>query len=151
MAEVLAHFADRKGIALLNTRGFLTEYATRLSELSKRYGCNVAILTDFDVSGLLLAKVSNVYRIGIDFDTLQYLGIESKEVEETYNPDNNHTGPLKERAQHDPDLKIYLEYIAEKRIEIDSVLARVGNEAFWDFVIHKLIERFTHIHYRRDF
>ena len=150
VAEVLAPFSDKKGIALLNTRGFLTEYATRLSELSKENGCNVAILTDFDVSGLLLAtKVSHVYRIGIDFGTLQYLGIEAKEVEETYSPDNNHTGPLKERAQYDPNLKTYLEYISNKRIEIDSVLAKAGNEALWDFVIHKLIEIFPTRNYNR--
>jgi hypothetical protein len=150
VTQVLAPFADKNGIALLNTRGFLTEYATRLSELSKDSGCNVAILTDFDVSGLLLAtKVSYVYRIGIDFDTLQYLGIEAKEVEETYNPDNNHTVPLKGRAQYNHDLKISLEYITEKRIEIDSVLARVGNKALWGFVIRMLTKRFPTRNYNR--
>ena len=39
-------FADEKGIAILNTRGFLTEYARELSELAEEKRCNIAILTD---------------------------------------------------------------------------------------------------------
>lgn len=46
VVEQLAPYADENGIALLNTRGFLTEYASILSEESKKQGCNVAILTD---------------------------------------------------------------------------------------------------------
>ena len=34
IADVLADFADQRGIAILNSRGFLTEYATELSELA---------------------------------------------------------------------------------------------------------------------
>ena len=56
VAQVLTPFADKKGIALLNTRGFLTEYASKLSELSANHSCNVAILSDFDVSGMYLAE-----------------------------------------------------------------------------------------------
>ena len=42
VAEVLSPFAAKYGIAILNTRGFLTDYAKALSELSE----HVAILTD---------------------------------------------------------------------------------------------------------
>ena len=52
VVKQLSPFADVKGIALLNTRGFLTEYASILSEQSRKNGCNIAILTDFDASGL---------------------------------------------------------------------------------------------------
>ena len=70
VAEQLSVFADEKGIALLNTRGFLTEYAEILSKKSEKEGCKVAILTDFDASGLVLAaKAPNAYGIGIDFET----------------------------------------------------------------------------------
>ena len=48
VVKQLSPFADEKGIALLNTRGFLTEYASNLSEQSRKNGCNIAILTDFD-------------------------------------------------------------------------------------------------------
>lgn len=36
VADVLEPFADQKGITILNSRGFLTEYATELSELAKQ-------------------------------------------------------------------------------------------------------------------
>lgn len=114
VAEVLGPFADKKGIALLNTRGFLTEYATMLSALSQEDGCNVAILSDFDVSGLLLAhKVPNIPRIGIDFTTLDYFGLRTEDVEEEYRPDHNHIKPLEENALKDDDdeLNHYLEFV----------------------------------------
>ncbi|HYV51768.1 MAG TPA: DUF2399 domain-containing protein [Candidatus Eisenbacteria bacterium] len=158
VAEVLAPFADKKGIALLNTRGFLTEYATILSELAKKNGCNVAILTDFDASGLLLAKkVRNIYRVGIDFSTLHYFGLTPTEVQEAYKPDNNHMKPLKDIAfnSEEEDEENYaltdcLKFVKSKRIEIDSVLAKVGNPRFWDFIIYNLNKKFPRRDYNRS-
>jgi hypothetical protein len=43
MAEQLKTFADEDGIALLNTRGFLTDYAAVLSEKSENEGCCMII------------------------------------------------------------------------------------------------------------
>jgi 5S rRNA maturation endonuclease (ribonuclease M5) len=155
VAEVLSTFADKMGIAVLNTRGFLTEYASMLSNLSKKNGCNVAILTDFDVSGLLLArKVSEVYRIGIDFNTLNYFGLQPKDVEEEYRAENNHMKPLKEMgpAEGEDESTFYknLEYITSKRIEIDSILAKIGNEPFWKYLIQSLVNRFPKRNYNRS-
>ena len=53
VVEALGPFADKYGIALLYTRGFATEYAL---EVSKQSESNIAVLTDFDVSGLLIAS-----------------------------------------------------------------------------------------------
>ena len=65
-----------RGIAILNSRGFLTEYATELSELAEQKGCNIAILTDLDSSGLLISSnLPNAHRIGIDFKTLERIGL----------------------------------------------------------------------------
>jgi hypothetical protein len=90
-------------IALLNTRGFLTEYASILSEQASNKGCNTAILTDF-ASGLLIASnIPNVYRIGIDFHTLDYLDLDPDEVEEKYKPKQNHLKP----QSHLPLMKIW--------------------------------------------
>ncbi len=81
IAEQLAPFAYEKGIALLHTRGFLTDYASVLSEKSAKEGCNIAILTDFDDSGLAIAReVPDSYRIGIDFETLEDLGLDIEDV-----------------------------------------------------------------------
>ena len=91
-------------IALLNTRGFLTEYASILSEQASNKGCNTAILTDF-ASGLLIASnIPNVYRIGIDFHTLDYLDLDPDEVEEKYKPKQNHLKPLQVSSTLDENM-----------------------------------------------
>ena len=50
----ISSFSNGIRIALLNTRGFLVEYASKLARLAKEKGCNIAILVDWDVSGLLI-------------------------------------------------------------------------------------------------
>lgn len=145
ICEVLSPFAEQYGIALLNTRGFLTDYAKELSELSE----HVTILTDFDDSGLLLAKsVSEIPRIGIDFGTLTHFELNPEDVEEKYNP-KDHFKALEELAEDDPDLEALLPYLENKRIEIDSVLAEVGNERFWHFVLDGLKNLFPNRNYNR--
>ena len=76
VVDVLGPFADRYGIALMYTRGFLTEYASKLSKLAKFHNANIAILTDFDFSGLHIAVScpGNIPRIGIDLETVKSLG-----------------------------------------------------------------------------
>src|SRR6266487_4689491 len=151
VAQVLTPFADKKGIALLNTRGFLTEYASKLSELSANHSCNVAILSDFDVSGMYLAEKApnGVYRIGIDFDTVEYFGLEVEDVAESYEANNNHLKPLLEIARSNTSLYDKLQFLKHKRIEIDSIIAKVGSERFWKFVEHRLGERFPTRNYNR--
>jgi hypothetical protein len=151
VAQVLTPFADKKGIALLNTRGFLTEYASRLSELSANHSCNVAILSDFDVSGMYLAEKApnGVYRIGIDFDTVEYFGLGVEDVAESYEANNNHLKPLLEIARSNTSLYDKLQFLKHKRIEIDSIIAKVGSERFWKFVEHRLGERFPTRNYNR--
>ncbi|MFL6412592.1 MAG: hypothetical protein ACJ71K_15305 [Nitrososphaeraceae archaeon] len=152
VAEQLSLFADEKGIALLNTRGFLTEYAEILSKKSEKEGCKVAILTDFDASGLVLAaKAPNAYRIGIDFETLEDLGLNIKDVEEEYRPGCNHLKPLQqggELAGLYP--KEWIDYIATKRVEINSITEALNdNEKVWNWIVEKLRAKFTNWDYTR--
>jgi hypothetical protein len=153
VVKQLAPFVDEKGIALLNTRGFLTEYASILSEQASKNGCNIAILTDFDVSGLLIANnIPNVYRIGIDFDTLDYFNLSPSQVEEEYKPKQNHLKPLRDREACNIDAKIFeeVDYVSKKRIEIDSVLAAVNDNAtFCKFILSKLEKKFPTRDYNR--
>jgi 5S rRNA maturation endonuclease (ribonuclease M5) len=152
VAEQLRIFADQKGIALLNTRGFLTEYAEILSKKSEKEGCKVAILTDFDASGLVLAaKAPNAYRIGIDFEIIRELGLDIKDVEEEYKPETKHLKPLEEGGKH-ADLypKEWIDYITIKRVEINSVTEALNdNQKFWNWVVEKLRNRFTNWDYTR--
>ncbi len=160
VADVLAPFADEKGIAILNTRGFLTEYASELSELAEEKHCNIAILTDFDSSGLLISTVlPNAHRIGIDFRTLEKLKLNQEDVEEEGNTNDNHFKGLIKMDYEIPlpydetewdDMIDYLDSDKhKKRIEIDSVLKVVGNERFWKFVLDELNSVFKKRDYNR--
>jgi hypothetical protein len=85
-AEQLAPLAAKKGIALLNARGFLVKYAIRLAEIAGKHGCNISILSDLDIYGLTIcSKIPNGYRVGISFETLRYFNLNLEDVEEEYN------------------------------------------------------------------
>ncbi len=98
----------------------------------------------------LAEKAPNgVYRIGIDFDTVEYFGLGVEDVAESYEANNNHLKPLLEIARSNTSLYDKLQFLKHKRIEIDSIIAKVGSERFWKFVEHRLGERFPTRNYNR--
>ena len=88
--KTLAPLAQPYSIALLECGGNFVEYARILCEKAVARGCNVGILTDFDISGILMClRIPWATRIGIDEMTIYSLGLteeELREVEERYNP-----------------------------------------------------------------
>jgi hypothetical protein len=133
IAEQLALFADQKGIALLNT------YAEVLSKKSREEGRNIAILT------------AGAYRIGIDFETLDDLGLNIEDVEEEYKPGNHHLKPLQEKGElaymYPQD---WIDYVEHRRIEINSVVTELHyNAKFWEWIVEKLREQFDKRNYNR--
>ena len=141
LREVLAPF----GIAVLSTQGFLTENALDLQDLASKVGGKVAILTDYDVSGIMIAQqVPEVPRIGIDGDsTLRALGILDKkaDIEEIYIPGKSHLKAVEKNIDKF-DETVDLEYLRNKRIEIDVVLREVGSERFANWIIVQLEDIF---------
>ena len=157
-------FSNKKRIALLNTRGFLVEYASRLARLASERGCNISIIVDWDVSGLLIfLKIRKIIpalkRVGVDFKTLEELGLKEEDVKEDYTPNEDHLNPLKrelddliedarENREWDKEkeymyLKSNLEYLKTKRIEINSIIAQLkDNKKFWDWIENKLRDAF---------
>ena len=137
-AEQLAPLAAKKGIALLNARGFL-------AEIARKYRCNIAILSDLDIYGLTIcSKIPNVHRIGISFETLRYFGLNFEDVEEQYNAPSFDMDFSKFATEEE------LEYLKPKRIEIDSVMIAVNdNQKFWDYIVKKLQEKFPTRDYNR--
>jgi 5S rRNA maturation endonuclease (ribonuclease M5) len=154
-------FSNVKRIALLNTRGFLVEYASKLAKLAHEKGCNISIIVDWDVSGLLIYLkvkkiVPSIKRIGVDFETLKDLGLKVEDVEEKYNATKNkHFSSLKkelekarERANRngiEKDVNEFkylqenLQYLARNRIEINSVTVQLNDNArFWNWIEDKL-------------
>jgi hypothetical protein len=152
MVIQLKDFADEYGIALLNPRGFLVDYASVLSEKSEQEGCNISILTDLDASGLVLARdAPNAFRIGIDFDTLNDLGLRIEDVEEKYTP-GTHLNPLQSGGKYEG---VYsddiIDYITDRRVEINSVIVQLDdNRRFWNWMLDKLREEFPDRNYTRS-
>lgn len=163
VAQALSHYADEYGIALVNTRGFLTENVTILSNLAKKTNGNVAILTDYDISGMLIAikAPKDIPRIGIDFETLKYFGIEESslaELEENYEPPQSHLKSVEKHvdntlidasSEESLVLTSNIQYLRRRRIEIDSVIKYVGVRRFWEFIIDRLKKEFPIKDYNR--
>jgi hypothetical protein len=67
-------------------------------------------------------EAPDAYRIGIDFETLEDLGLDIEDVQEEYNP-GNHLKTLqlggKHAGVHSKEIVKYVEY---KRVEINSVV-----------------------------
>jgi len=75
IAEVLTDYANKYGIAMVNTRGYLSEYGNDLINAATRSGANVAIMTDYDLTGINIASQtpSEIPWIGVDQRTFQVL------------------------------------------------------------------------------
>ncbi len=147
LVHVLAPYADKYGVALVNTTGYFTEYGKKLMRAAHNAGAHVAIITDYDLYGLHIAsKVPDVLRIGIDEETLDYFGLDKKDpqIALSYEP------RLKKRAflSHYENV-IDRQFLGNTRIEIDGVLAVVGSERLWEYIMHKLTTSFPKRDYNR--
>jgi hypothetical protein len=142
LVHVLAPYADKYGVALVNTTGYFTEYGKKLMRAAHNAGGHVAIITDYDMVGLHIAsKVPDVLRIGIDEETLNYFGLTKQPpLILSYSP------RLKEREFLSTYNVIDREFLERSRVEIDGVLAAVGSERLWEYIMHKLTTSFP----RRD-
>ena len=148
---------------------FLVEDAEELSELARENRCNVAVLTDWDSSGLVIAsKLPKAYRIGIDEKTLEKLGLSKEKVEEKVQQKkkkDKHLPKLRKLSQEEipkpyskEEWNRMIRYvegnkeknIPRKRIEINSVTTAIGFERFWDFVRDEFESIFPDRDYNRS-
>ena len=75
--DELKEHADKYGVAMVNSRGYLTEFAHDLMIAAERAGANIMIITDYDLSGVNLAsKCKNVLWITMDDETLAWFGLD---------------------------------------------------------------------------
>lgn len=149
--EIKEH-GDKYGVAFLNSRGYLTEYAHDLIKAAKKSGANITVITDYDLSGINLAsKIDpSVHFITMDDSTLEYFGLQKdkKLVVEATKKDLITT--VERLAETDSRFShIDTEFLSHSRIEINAVLAQVGDERFWEFIKDKIEERFPHRNYNR--
>jgi len=149
--EVLTEYADKYGIAMVNTRGYLTEYGKDLMTAAKSSGANVAIMTDYDLTGINIASLSpkDMPWIGVDETTLEYFGLnrDSLTAEAT---NIKLIKTIEKKVADDERFKyVDIEFLKDKRVEIDAILAQVGDERFWEYIMSRLLEIFPTRNYNR--
>jgi hypothetical protein len=143
--EELKEFADKYGVAMVNSRGYLTEYAQDLMRAADAAGGNVIIISDYDLSGINLSSKcpKNITWITMDDATLQYFGLKKDDnivVDATHKDLIDSVTKLKNTDARFMNLDI--EFLKTSRIEINAIIAIVGEERFWEFIMYKLKELF---------
>lgn len=125
---VLEPYADKYRVALISTQGRFAEYVKDFVAATIDEESIAVTILDDDKVGHEMAKSTNAINIGVGEETVLWLqenGYEDltlKKVQEEYYPDVNRP------------------YYREVRIEIDSILAEVGAEGLWKYIMHKLEE-----------
>jgi hypothetical protein len=136
--------ADKYGIALVNSRGNLSEYAEDLADKAKASGAHVGISADYDIPGILIiSKLKGVFWLGVNEEMLQHFGI-SKENMRLVVPYN----PKRDRITKENFIKLVNEdprfrtvdtgFLEKQKIELDAVLAEVGSERLFEYYMEIL-------------
>ena len=128
--------------------------------LEKLDGNNVAILHDFDSAGVAMGKkaaAKGIVSLGVDPELLEAVGellpteedkqkVSMEALEEPY--DSNSSGHWKwlDANYHDYE---HLDYIKDRRIEIDSISAAIGVPILWEAVLARLEKEFPNRNYAR--
>jgi hypothetical protein len=165
VVQTLGPHASKVGVALVNSKGHLAEYAKDLAELAEHEGAKIAILTDYDIPGLHIAsKLPNAFWVGVDEDMLEHFGI-THEDQDNVIPYDPATGlgddEIKEDIESDErfgypnvDIEWLKQHTIEQyqgkkyktpghKVEIDAVLAKAGTEDFWNYLMDKMEKHFT--------
>lgn len=150
--DELREHADKCGIAMVNSRGYLVEYAHDLMNTAKRLGANIIVITDYDLSGVNLASkcTKDIPWVTMDDLTLQYFGLQKDKnivVRATNTKLIDHIEEIMENDDRFADLDI--EFLKTSRIEINAVIAAVGDQRFWNFIMDKLHELYPTRNYNR--
>ncbi|MGI0044526.1 MAG: hypothetical protein ACRD47_12535, partial [Nitrososphaeraceae archaeon] len=141
--DELKEHADKYGIAMVNSRGYLVEYAHDLMNAAKSSGANIIIITDYDLSGVNLASKcgKHVHWITMDDATLRYFGLAKDKRIVVMATNTKLIEHIKEIMQTDERFaELDIEFLKTSRIEINAVIAAVGDKDFWKFIMDKLHE-----------
>lgn len=149
--EVLTEYADKYGVAMVNTRGYLTEYGKDLMMAAKSLGAHVVIMTDYDITGIHIASHSprDMAWIGVDDSTLEYFNLDRSIL--AVNATNtrlfkNVRGLVRNDARF---ANVDIDFLANERVEIDAILSQVGGERLWGYIQEKLVNIYTTRDYNR--
>jgi hypothetical protein len=89
----------------------------------------VVTLTDYDADGMNMAKRTRTEtpRIGVTRETVTWLQQNGDQVTEA-----------DVQEEYSPTTDTDDEYLKDHRIELDSIVAKVGAEAFWKYIMYQL-------------
>ena len=133
VADALAPYARKYGIALAHTGGRFTKAVKKLIERAKKAGSVVRTLTDYDAVGMDIAAatITPTIRIGIERDIINWLQnngypkLREEDVDEEYTPSGT-------------TIEIKDEYLKTRRIELDSIQEKIGGEKLWEYIMYRL-------------
>jgi hypothetical protein len=121
---VLEPYADKYGVALINSQGRFVDYVKDFVRTAMKYSVVVTLLDD-DKVGREMAESTHAIKIGVNKETVLwfqqngYPDLRLEDVQEGYSPDG---------------------YTREYRIEIDAILAKVKAEGLWKYIMYELKE-----------
>ena len=156
LVRVFGKYADKFGLALVNSHGHLVEYAKDLTKAAKASGAHVAIATDYDIPGILIASEAKVVWLGVNEKMLQYFGLskQNKNVVVSYNPKKKRIDPDDFRRLVESDKRfrggvVDIDFLKKNKIELDAVLATIGSEQLWNYLMQELKESYPNRDYNR--
>lgn len=157
LVRVFCKYADKYGIALVNSHGHLSEYAKDLAHAAKASGAHVAIITDYDIPALVIAsKLEGCPWLGVNEEMLTYFGLSKadKNIVVPYTPGKKAIGDenLADLIKNDDKFSggvVDVEFLEHNKIEVDAVLATVGSERLWEYLMGKMGKAYPKRDYNR--
>src|SRR5215208_5159607 len=168
IVQSLGQYASRNGVALVNSRGQLSEYAKDLSRIAQSEGAHIAIFADYDIPGLHIAsKLKGALWLGVDELMLRHFGIRHTDTNYViaYDPERAigdniirrdilsddrfpiHRVDIEWLKRHlKPDTK---SWIPGNKVEIDAVLAKAGAEQLWNYLKEQMLKEYPENDYTR--
>jgi hypothetical protein len=157
--EVHTGWADKYGIAMVNTRGHLTEYGKDLMKVAKELGAHVVIMTDYDATGIKIASESptDMPWIGANDTMLEYFRLDRDKlkIKSETSANKEYVRSLVETGEHSDGRKderfkdVDVDFLDEERVELDAILANVGDERFFQYVTDTLKDLYPQRDYNR--
>ena len=162
--ELFREWADKHGISMVNTRGKLTEYGKDLMNAITRDGGHAVIMTDYDNSGIKIASEcpTETHWLGANDKMFKSLKIPREKVSVPTTNDFSYeyikylaengvhpTGKQYIRSGEEDDRfkNIDIGFLKEERVELDAIIADVGEERVFNYIKKEL----SRIYPKRDY
>jgi predicted flap endonuclease-1-like 5' DNA nuclease len=157
IVKVLSRYADKYGIALVNSRGHLADYAKDLARVAQESGANVSIVTDYDIPGVKIASElsESVEWLGVNEDMLRHFGLskQDKRIAVPYRPKKKRVKEETFREIVESDSRfsdtVDIEFLKTNKIELDAILTAVGSKRLWEYLTNKHKEYYPTRDYTR--